>query len=68
VTKNLVSIRPSFIVKDLQASMAYYIERFGFQLDFQGPDGTPFWGQVSRDGAAIIFKDRLLRRPLRLSA
>lgn len=34
---NLVSIRPFFIVKELQASITHYIERFGFQLDFQGP-------------------------------
>jgi hypothetical protein len=34
---NLVSISPFFIVKDLQVSIAHYIERFGFQLDFQGP-------------------------------
>ena len=54
--RNLVSIRPFFIVKNLQASIAYYIERFGFQLDFQGPEGTPFYGQVSRDDAAIFLK------------
>jgi catechol 2,3-dioxygenase-like lactoylglutathione lyase family enzyme len=54
--RNVVSIRPSFIVQDLQASLHYYVERFGFQLDFQGPDGGPLWGQVSRDEAAIIFK------------
>jgi hypothetical protein len=30
-----MSIRPSFIVKALQASIAYYRERLGFQLDFQ---------------------------------
>ena len=34
--RNLESISPYFIVKDLQASIAHYIERFGFQLDFQG--------------------------------
>jgi hypothetical protein len=54
--RNLVSIRPSFIVKDLQASMDHYVERFGFQRDFSGPEGGPFWGQVSRGEAAIIFK------------
>ena len=55
--RNLASIRPSFIVKDLQASIAYYIERMGFQLDFQGPDdGRPFYGQVSRDGIGIFLK------------
>lgn len=54
--RNLVSISPFFIVKDLQASIAYYIERFGFQLDFEGPEGDVYYGQVSREGIAIILK------------
>jgi catechol 2,3-dioxygenase-like lactoylglutathione lyase family enzyme len=54
--KNLASIRPSFIVKDLQASIAYYRDRLGFQLDFQGPEGGPFWAGVSRDGIGIMLK------------
>jgi len=53
---NLAAIRPSFIVKDLQVSIAYYIERLGFQLDFQGPDEGPFWAGVSRDGIGIMLK------------
>jgi hypothetical protein len=55
-SRNLVSIRPFFIVKDLQASIAYYIERFGFQLEFQGPEGDVYYGQVSRDGIGIMLK------------
>jgi len=55
-TRNLVSIRPFFIVKDLQASIAYYIERLGFGLDFQGPEGDVYYGQVSREGAGIMLK------------
>jgi catechol 2,3-dioxygenase-like lactoylglutathione lyase family enzyme len=56
-SRNLASISPFFIVKDLQASIAYYIERMGFRLDFQGPDdGRPFYGQVSRDGIGIFLK------------
>ena len=31
-------------------------ERLGFQLDFQGPDGGPFWAGVSRDGIGIMLK------------
>ena len=54
--RNLRSIRPSFIVKDLQTSIAYYRERLGFQLDFQGPDDGPFWAGVSRDGIGIMLK------------
>ena len=55
-SRNLVSISPFFIVKDLQASIAYYIERFGFQLDFQGPEGDVYYAQVSRDGIGIMLK------------
>ena len=53
---NLTSIRPSFIVKDLQTSITYYRERLGFQLDVQGPDDGPFWAGVSRDGVGIMLK------------
>jgi len=53
---NLASINPFFIVKDLQASISHYIERLGFQLDFQGPDQDPNYGRVSRDGIGIMLK------------
>ena len=55
-TRNLVSISPFFIVKDLQASVAHYIERFGFELDFQGPEGDVYYAGVKRDGASIMLK------------
>ena len=54
---NLVSITPNFIVKDLQASIAFYVERLGFQVDYQGPDDGPVWGKVSRDEIGIHFKE-----------
>jgi hypothetical protein len=53
---NLTSISPFFIVKDLQASIAHYIERFGFTLDFQGPPDGVYYGHVSRDGIGIMLK------------
>jgi len=55
-SRNLSSIRPSFIVRDLQVAITHYRERLGFQLDFQGPDGDPFWAGVSRDGIGIMLK------------
>ena len=55
-TRNLVSISPFFIVENLQASIAYYVERMGFQLDFQGPDDDVYYGHVSRDGIGIMLK------------
>ena len=54
--RNLLSISPFFIVKDLQVSIAYYIERLGFRLDFQGPDDDVYYAGVSRDGLGIMLK------------
>jgi catechol 2,3-dioxygenase-like lactoylglutathione lyase family enzyme len=54
--KNLASISPFFIVKDLQVSISYYIERLGFQLDFEGPDGDAYYARVSRDGIGVMLK------------
>jgi catechol 2,3-dioxygenase-like lactoylglutathione lyase family enzyme len=54
--KNLVSITPFFIVKDLQASIAFYRDRLGFQLDFQGPPDDVYYAGVSREGASIMLK------------
>jgi catechol 2,3-dioxygenase-like lactoylglutathione lyase family enzyme len=56
MTKNLVSISPFFIVKDLQASIAFYRDRLGFEVDFQGPDGDVYYAGVARDGAGIMLK------------
>jgi catechol 2,3-dioxygenase-like lactoylglutathione lyase family enzyme len=53
---NLASITPFFIVKDLQASIAYYIERLGFQLDFEGPEGDVYYARVWRDDVGIMLK------------
>ena len=54
--RNLTSISPFFIVKDLRVSIAYYIERLGFQLDFQGPDDDVYYAGVSREGVGIMLK------------
>jgi len=54
--RNLLSISPFFIVKDLKVSIAYYIERLGFQLEFQGPDDDVFYAGVGRDGLVIMLK------------
>lgn len=54
--RNLTSINPFFIVENLESAIAYYVERFGFQLDFQGPAEDPYYGRVSRDGIGIMLK------------
>ena len=52
----LESISPFFIVKDLKASVAHYVDRFGFQLDFEGPPDGLYYAHVSRDGIGIMLK------------
>ena len=56
IERNLTSITPFFIVKDLHASVSHYVERFGFTLDFDGPPDGVYYGQVSRDAVAIMLK------------
>ena len=56
VKGNLASISPFFIVKDLHVSISHYIERFGFELDFQGPPDDVYYAHVSRDGIGIMLK------------
>ena len=53
---NLATINPCFIVENLQASISHYVERMGFQLDFQGPEEDPYYGRVSRDEVGIMLK------------
>jgi catechol 2,3-dioxygenase-like lactoylglutathione lyase family enzyme len=54
--RNLVAISPFFIVKDLQASIRYYVERLGFQVEFQGPPDDVYYAGVTRDGIGIMLK------------
>jgi catechol 2,3-dioxygenase-like lactoylglutathione lyase family enzyme len=56
VSQNLVTISPFFIVADLQVSVAYYIDRLGFTLDFQGPDADVYYAGVRREAAHIMLK------------
>jgi len=55
-SKNLASISPFFIVKNLQASIAYYRDLLGFELDFQGPPDDVYYAGLKRDNAHIMLK------------
>lgn len=53
----IAGISPSFIVRDVPATLAFYRERLGFAVTFEGP--TPddiFFGIVRRAGAQILVK------------
>ncbi|MDP3717429.1 MAG: VOC family protein [Acidobacteriota bacterium] len=57
-TPEISAIAPLFIVKDVPAALAFYRDRLGFEITFQGPEpGDIFFGIVQRGGAMIMVKD-----------
>ena len=51
-------IAPLFIVKSVPAALAFYRDRLGFDITFQGPEPDDiFFGIVERGGAMIMVKD-----------
>jgi hypothetical protein len=53
---NLTSISPFFIVSDIRASVAHYVERFGFTLDFEGPADDVYYAHVRREDVGVMLK------------
>jgi catechol 2,3-dioxygenase-like lactoylglutathione lyase family enzyme len=51
-------IAPLFIVRNVPAALAFYRDRLGFDITFQGPEPNDiFFGIVRRGAAMIMFKD-----------
>lgn len=51
-------ISPFFIVRNVPASLAFYRDRLGFDITFEGPEPNDiFFGIVRRGGAQILFKE-----------
>ena len=51
-------ISPFFIVRNVPAALAFYRDRLGFEITFQGPEENDiFFGIVRRGKAMIMFKD-----------
>ena len=51
-------ISPFFIVNHVPTALAFYRDRLGFEITFQGPDPDDiFFGIVRRGGAQILLKD-----------
>lgn len=59
MTKPEISgIAPFFIVKNVPAALAFYRDRLGFDVTFEGPEPDDiFFGIVQRGAAMIILKD-----------
>jgi catechol 2,3-dioxygenase-like lactoylglutathione lyase family enzyme len=54
----LSNIMPFFISRNVPAAIAFYVDRLGFDIMFQGPEPDDiFFGIVTRDGASIMLKD-----------
>jgi catechol 2,3-dioxygenase-like lactoylglutathione lyase family enzyme len=50
-------IAPFFIVRDVPAALAFYRDKLGFDITFQGPtEDDIFFGIVQRGAAMIIMK------------
>jgi catechol 2,3-dioxygenase-like lactoylglutathione lyase family enzyme len=54
---DISAISPFFIVNDVPSSLAFYRDRLGFEITFQGPAPDDiFFGIVRRGGAQILLK------------
>ena len=53
----IAAISPFFIVRDVPTSLAFYRDRLGFEITFQGPSPDDiFFGIVRRGGGEILMK------------
>jgi catechol 2,3-dioxygenase-like lactoylglutathione lyase family enzyme len=54
----IAGIAPFFIVRDVPQALAFYRDRLGFDITFQGPsDDDIFFGIVQRGAAMIMIKE-----------
>jgi hypothetical protein len=58
MTKPQISgIAPFFIVRNVPHTLAFYRDRLGFDITFEGPEpGDVFFGIAERGGAMLMFK------------
>ena len=50
------AISPCLIVRDVVKTIAFYIEKLGFETRFIAPEVDPFFAIIGRDGAQIFIK------------
>jgi catechol 2,3-dioxygenase-like lactoylglutathione lyase family enzyme len=57
VKPEISSIMPFFMVRNVSTALAFYRDRLGFDIEYQGPaDDDIFFGIVGRGGASIMVK------------
>ena len=52
---DISGIAPFFIVKNVPAALAFYRDRLGFEITFQGPEPNDIFFGIVRRGAAMIM-------------
>ena len=52
----LGGVSPFFIVAHLDAALAFYRDKLGFDVTFRGPANHSFFGMVERDSVMFMFK------------
>jgi catechol 2,3-dioxygenase-like lactoylglutathione lyase family enzyme len=55
--RDISSVMPFFIVRNVSAALAFYRNQLGFEIQYQGPaDDDVFFGIVGRGGASVMLK------------
>ncbi|MDN3580612.1 VOC family protein [Mucilaginibacter flavus] len=49
-------ISPFFIVSNLKDSVAFYVDKLGFDVLFIGPEGDEYYAMLGRDAVSIMLK------------
>jgi catechol 2,3-dioxygenase-like lactoylglutathione lyase family enzyme len=54
---NLRNVSPFFIVSSLRISVAFYVDKLGFEVRYIGPGDAPFFAIVGRDEVSFMLKE-----------
>jgi catechol 2,3-dioxygenase-like lactoylglutathione lyase family enzyme len=49
-------ISPFFIVADLQVSVAFYVGKLGFEVQYMGPEEDPYFAMLGRGPVSLMLK------------
>ena len=56
MTATIKGLKPLFQVYDMRASVAFYTDKLGFELnETYEPDGHLYWASLKRDGVEIML-------------
>ena len=56
IMSEFVSISPFFIVASLQSSLAFYVDKLGFEVQYAGPADGPYFAMIGRGPVSLMLK------------